>query len=122
MRMAGRALQYLRSLGETALIADIARARQIHRGQRLYDNVPQLYADAVKSLVDEGLPVTPKAIREAADAQLWMQEAQIDDSVGILIDRYGRRIEDPEAELVSVNSAPYARTDPADDPYRDTPF
>lgn len=90
-----RKLNDLRGLAETALVADILRGTPQHvAGQRVYSSPAQVYGDAVQSLGQEGLPVTPAAVRRTAREQLSRVRSMIEEDIGILYDRNGQPLDD----------------------------
>lgn len=125
LRKAGEALEFLRGLGEAAVLSDVVRGRQVRRGQLTYSNVPELYASAVDYLKASKLPVTPANVRKAASELISRQEDQLDELVGIFYDENGVKIPDElDKESAPGGHPGGARVayDPSADPYGDTPF
>jgi hypothetical protein len=125
LRKAGEALEFLRGLGEAAVLSDVVRGRQVRRGRLTYSNVPELYASAVDYLKASKLPVTPANVQKAASELISRQEDQLDELVGIFYDENGVKIPDELGKESASGGHPGgARVayDPSADPYGDTPF
>lgn len=125
MRFAGDALAYLRSLAETATIADVVRRHVPYqwRGVSDYGNIPALFKEAMEAVIDSGQAPTPGNIRAEVKSILSRQDTMDEDAIGILHDSLGMRL-DPQDAYDSFDGPKerVALTDWSQDPYRDTPF
>ena len=95
VRMAGSVADLIKGVLEAAAIADVAKGRQVRYGKLTYGSIPELYGHAVTSLKEEGSPLSITAIRQRARDLIEMQEAMIEDDIGINYDARGRAL-DPE--------------------------
>jgi hypothetical protein len=78
LRMAGNNLPgFAQGLLESALVADL-RAKH-----KMNFHLPQLVQNAKDALKEQGLPMTPRNLRQAAKTVASRQETLLNDTVGV---------------------------------------
>jgi hypothetical protein len=90
--MAGELMHRLHGLAAAAVVAPVARGRQVRHGQLVYESVPELWRSAVDNVIENGLPLTPSNIRESAESIINWRTTMIQDDLGVNYDELGHPI------------------------------
>lgn len=82
MNIAGKYLSLAQGLAESALLAPL-RSKY-----RLQLHLPELAQNAKQYLTEQGLPINPSTLRNAADELASMQSTMLEDIVGTTQERW----------------------------------
>ena len=98
MKLAGSYLkmfQTAQQLGDAAVLSSLRHQQVLRKpsGFLTYSSIPDLAKQARQSLAEQGIPVTPRTLREQAQAIIEQTKTMAEDSLGISYDDMGRYYE-----------------------------
>ena len=98
MKLAGSYLkmfQTAQQLGDAAVLSSLRHQQVLRKpsGFLTYSSIPDLANQARQSLAEQGIPVTPRTLREQAQAIIEQTKTMAEDGLGINYDNMGRYYE-----------------------------